>query len=236
MGGKRIAVKKDSPAKKPPASPKKTLKTVPTSPTKKKGLTLTVFSFDALPEIEVFLFTKNDVDDGYLGSLRDYLNGNLEKHDDIDALNIHSLVDRRIAGSANRSMPQEDKPQYNRSLFFRYPMTGQSTIETRQGALQTLKRFFGNEGFNYHKYPITNITLSDKTDELKFSKLDDWFKDETIQTILENDIAEQYQNDDFVDVFPDYAKRLLRGPHFGPFAKKLGFARLVYDEDSDEDE
>ncbi|WP_459415908.1 hypothetical protein, partial [Flagellimonas marinaquae] len=91
MGGKCIAVKKDSPAKKPPASPTKTLKTVPTSPTKKKGLTLTVFSFDALPEIEVFLFTKNDVDDGYLGSLRDYLNGNLEKHDDIDALNIHSL-------------------------------------------------------------------------------------------------------------------------------------------------
>ncbi|MHA7927786.1 MAG: hypothetical protein ACX936_21520, partial [Marinobacter sp.] len=158
---------------------------------------------------------------------------NLEKHDDIDALNIHSLVDRRVAGSANRSMPQEDKPQYNQSLFFRYPMTGQSTIETCQGALQTLKRFFGNEGFNYHKYPITNITLSNKTDE---SKLNDWFKDETIETILENDIAEQYQNNDFVDVFPDYAKRLLRGPHFGPFAKKLGFARLVYDEDSDKDE
>lgn len=236
MGPKRTVVKKEPPARKPPASPKKVGKDVPVSPSKNKGLKLECFSFDAMPEIEVYMFSKNDTDDAYLGGAREYLSGNTERHEDIDQLNLHSIVERRVPGSANVAMAQGDKPMYARSLIIRYPTTKLSTIETRQHGLQTLKRFFGNEGFNYHKYPITNITLADKTDEYKFTKLDDWFKDETIEILLMNDIDEKYRNEDFCDVFPDYAKKLLRGPYFGPFALSLGFGSLDYNDSDDENE
>ena len=77
----------------------------------------------------------------------------------------------------------------------------------------------------------------DLTTERGDAPLDQWFKDDFIEFVVRREIDEEMLNSDFALVYPDLARQMIRGPNYGEFARRIGYARLsAVANDSDEDD
>ena len=195
-GSGNIAVKKQS------ASPARKKKIVPT-PKKIKTIgsapTLTATRFSHPFTCEMFIFSFKPGNDAYLNGIQVALAGTRSDGTVVPPCpvlvegNFHSVPARRLPNTANEHALNGNG--FWRYCILRYPPQGDSTPETRQEGLALLSTFFKDPA--YSRYPPTNITLIDETNDQDPPSLDHYFFDDTIQEIMTEDLEETTLNGNF---------------------------------------
>ena len=125
---------------------------------------LQVVSFCPPLCLELYFLVKPNGDDGYLYGIKSYLtNGPAEgiAHEGVDNSNFSRYVNRRVPFSKNEIML--NTTGYNKNMIIRYAENDESTPETRQRGLETLRSFFMDP--RYSTYPPKNLVVEDLTDE-----------------------------------------------------------------------
>lgn len=219
-----------NPHKKTGLPPRK----IKASPTQKKNVRkpsssipiLTVTRFTHPLSLEMFTYTKGG-NDGFLNELVTRLNGDGQDETLVppsQALqdgNFHSCPFRRKPNSANENLRGANG--YYRRVILRYPPENESTPETRQIGLTILSTFLKDPLFN--RYPPPVIELIDETNEQNLPALDDFFMDDTIKEIMQEDVEASHLNASFFNDYHDFAIKCWGHPFISTWASSLGFPR-----------
>ena len=202
----------------------------PQKRTKSGNPILKVIAFPDEFSFKAYFYLKSNGDEAYVYTLKEYHRGNLdETSDDIDNLNLVDMVPQRVPNSDNVRMriSQSDSTSYPRTVFIRYPEGNTSTAETRQEGLNALRNFFMDERFN--NYPPRNINLVDATDEENPPTLDEYFLDDDIKTLMEEDLNPGSLTSDFATEYPEFARRCWKYNHISTWGLyTLGFNDLIH--------
>lgn len=204
---------------------KRVKKEIP-SPSKKgsSGPSINVVGFGEPFTLELYWYEKNQRQDGFIDSLRRYINSagtrihdeDALTHSGVDGANFTEITVRRVPRSQDETMYDGEYPRF---LIVRY-LNGPSTAETRQVGLEALKSFLMDGRFQ--RYPIANsVPTIDRTYE--GAAFDEYVKDDKIKQFMEEDIDPAELDEDFFSTFPDCAKICWKGPYYSEFARTLGF-------------
>ena len=193
---------------------------------------LKVIAFSEEFTFEAYFYEKNNGDEGYVYNLKEYMRGNLaHSSEDADILNLVDMVNQRLPNTNNVRATTSSSDTYPRTLFIRYPPGNESTAATRQEGLHALKNFFQDPRFT--AYPPANIDLTDLTDEENPPALDEYFMNEDIKTLMEEDVEPQHLNNDFATTFPEFARKCWKFNHISDWGLHfLGFAALLESENN----
>ena len=188
---------------------------------KKATPTITVYAFDPAFKLEMYLYTKNDHNDGFLNELKQLLEPNDEVECDyMDAMNFCYILPRRVPQSANQIAINESS-EYWRQVIVRYTGGEESTAESRQEGARTLKRFFMDRA--YHRYVPNDVYIVDGTNEDNPHALDEFFMDDDIKRIMETDLEESALNSEFYETYTEFARKIYSGDYASAYAHSLGF-------------
>jgi hypothetical protein len=193
-------------------------------PTKaKKSMKLKCFGLPYPFRCELYTYEKNSNDDGYSYGGVKYIRGEFtdEVHELFDRANFTEVLTRREPHSKNRAM--ENPAGYRRTVFVRYPRSGESTPETRQEGLEAMKSFLMDSRFS--TYPPKDIETVDMTNEDCYTPLDELLMDEDIEKIMKTDIPLDALNEDFYKEYEGFADVCWAGPNYSDWAKTLGFIK-----------
>ena len=215
----------NSPKKPPTApSPKKREGNRPCPGNQKRGQdskkpTLTVYIFSPDLGVEAYLYTKDDHNDGFLNTFSKFNKGELESSLLSEAGFTGYRPRRRFPGS---SEVLTDSKCFWRFVILRYVRTT-STPETRQIGLGVLSEFFSatSNGF----FPPSEIHSQDASgDGTTYFALDNFFRDDAIQQIIEAEIAPEELNTEFCTKYPALAAQLWSVGPYPEWARTiLGF-------------
>ena len=169
---------------------------------------------------EAYVFQRNENNDGFTWGVQQFCNG-VENYQspELQAANFTRCVYRRVPRSADGNMTGERG--YWRVVIIRYPPENETTPESRQEGLRILKQFLLNP--QYSDYPPRDITTRDATDPENIPSLDDFFLDNDIKELMEEDIDAINLNEHFYQNFPEFAEKCWAGPHVSQWARGLGF-------------
>jgi len=216
----------NSPAQKVKHNPpKKKVKKKPVGPPK-----ISVVAFTDNDSFEAHMMEKGNGDEMYVYELKRYVRDQLDQPArDLDKLNFVKTCDRRIPNTKNATMKQGDGTSCSRSAFVRHPTdleNGHSTKESRQEGLRGLKDFFMDPKF--HRYPPKDIVLVDLTDETNPASLDEYFCDDAIKELMEEDLDSADLNPQFATKWPEFARTRWKCDHISEWGlNSLGYAALL---------
>jgi hypothetical protein len=203
-------------------SPGKAKKPVPTRQ-KKSPLTLYVVNFGPPFTFEIYLYEKNEKEDGFHFGITKYMRGNeTDTHSLFDAANFTQTLSRRVPGSAD-IVSKSVETNYDRRIFLRYPKESESTPETRATGLAAMKSFLQDPRFS--RYPPTEIDTVDLTDYQHdhHTAMDNYIMNNDIQELVMEDCNAADLNDGFKEAFPEVASCIWQSKHVGEYGHSLGF-------------
>ena len=213
---------KGQPAKAVASLPKR--KKEGASPFSKKSNlpTLTVHSFAEPLGLEAYIYEQKEGADGYLRGVEEVLSGQMTCDYFSNAL-FHRVVNRRIAKSPNNEILKFSDPQKSklwRKIILRYPEGGTSHV-TRQEGLKIAKKFLMDNMFT--KYPPNDIVTIDATDAENVPSLDQFFVDNDIKKILQQEISPNMLDCNFHANCTEFAAKCWSGATEFDYAISLGF-------------
>lgn len=189
---------------------------------KKTQPRLTVRAFDPVFNIEAYIYEKTADEDGFLHSIQQYSDNDLE----IPALDelggITKLVPRRLPGTDEQQML--GGKGFWRRIIIRYvdAETG-STPESRRQGLEALSAFFRDSEFS--RFPPDSIETTDVTGEDP-EPLDNYFLNYDIKVMMEEDIDNEALNTAFFGNNEETALKCWSRPTSFQWATGLGFPVL----------
>ena len=190
---------------------------------KKNGAThtITVYAFDKSFKVEAYLYTVNDLDDGFLNGFRSYIEG-AEGYQCpyMDAANFCYLWNHRVPNTVNEVMTN-NKNIYWRRIMIRYLGGETSTPETRREGAETLRRFLLDT--KYTNFPPKSIAITDGTNEDDPHALDEFFTDDKIEFMMKQDLDEAELDGNFYSRYTEFAQKIWSNPSMSRFANKYGF-------------
>jgi len=216
-------------------SPGRKIKTETPQKRKKNGNPqLKVISFSDEFTFEAYFYEKPSGDEGYIYQLKEYFRGNIsEQSEQVDGINLVDMVHQRMPNTDNEKVTTSTTETYPRTLFIRYPEGNETTEETRQQGLNAIKGFLQDPRFS--TYPPSDIDLIDLTNEDNPTALDEYFLDDTIKQMMEEDIPTENLDSEFATSFPEFARKCWRFNHISDWGlRMLGYADLIAAENKDE--
>ena len=172
---------------------------------------------------EIYTLTnENDSDDGFVGSVAKYLDGENGDvtHVEFDSAGFHHYCQRRVPNSPNEVMLGCTNG-FRRVIVVRFLPMGESTPDTRREGLRILRSFLTDPRFHQTIPPM--IDTRDLTNESHLPSLDEYFMDDEIWDLLQNDFGREYLNADFYKNFEKLAKKFWQYKYVPEFARSLGF-------------
>ena len=201
------------------ASPKRKGGPSPTKASMRRPKTtprLMCFSFVEPFTLEAYLYVKDNKRDAFQNEFRAFVRNELEVQSLTNA-NFTAHKTRRAQGS---NEPMRDPKGYWRHVILRYPEGG-STVASRQEGLRVLKEFFMNGAF--HRYPPSEINITDATDETNPPALDEFFQDGDIEQIIKLDIEDEELNAQFYSRYPEMCGKIYSHQVPSFYVRGLGF-------------
>ena len=213
-GGGCKAAGKASPGKK------KKERTPSRNEKSKPAPTIRAYRFHEDFVFEAYVFEKNAGDDAFTNNFREQINGTArEKSEELEQANFNKFFYRRQPGSDNQHMIGEKG--YWRIVMIRYPPEEEATPETTEEGLSILSEFFRDTRYSTYP-PETILTMDCSTDEDP-PALDQFFLDQDIKSLMEEDIDAEHLDSNFYTNFPDFARKCWAGTHYSAWARGIGF-------------
>lgn len=183
--------------------------------------TITSYGFDNSFTFEAFLYTVNDLDDGYLNGFKSFIEG-VEGFECpyMDEANFCYLWNRRVPNTLNEVMTNS-KNRFWRRIMIRYLGGEKSTPESCREGAETLRRFLLDTKFT--NFPVKSIAITDGTNVDNPHALDEFFTDDKIEFIMKTDLDESELDGDFYSKYPEFAQKIWSNPSMSRFANKYGY-------------
>lgn len=231
MGGTSTPPRRGSTPKKKSTSPSFKKKTPPLmSPTKPPSYksstpTITIWAMpDCVGPLEIMLYCTSPDNDGYMGAVMQWSEGTITCPYLREA-RFMRCVSRRQPDTSNLIMKNRKK-NFWRKLIVAIPLGDGSTEDGRLERALVYKRFLMDDRFT--RYPPAEIAIVDATDDGNRQSMDRFMTDTDIEETARSILPEEILNDSFYETYPDVARAMYSGQHYGRFALSLGFPPTPY--------
>jgi hypothetical protein len=157
--------------------------------------TVSVRTFCEPMNFEAYFYEASFGNDGYLGSFKKVMEGNMECKYLLDA-NFTEIVFMRDPASDNEPLHNlsSSRSAFWRCIMIRYPPGG-STKKSREQGLKILHQFFTDK--QYTSYPPRKIELVDLSSKEHPPPMDDYFLNYKVKQFMEEDIDAKELNENF---------------------------------------